>query len=68
MSPSPDAQMPSTYHVVSRAEPAACISIFTQVPAGVAAFHEAMSSSNANGAPTQSPIQLPLSYATATAL
>ena len=46
---SPDAQMPRVYHFVVRPLPAPLISTRIHVPSGVAAFHEATSSSNAKG-------------------
>src|SRR5688572_709577 len=64
MSPSPDAQMPSVYHLVSRAEPPPCISILIQVFAGVAALHDATSSSYAKTVDCQAPVHVPLSYGT----
>src|SRR5687767_15036867 len=64
MSPSPDAQMPSVYHFVSRPEPPPCISILIHVFAGVAAFHDATSSSYAKTVDCQAPVHVPLSYGT----
>src|SRR5438552_16911597 len=61
--PSPDAQIQSVYHFVVRPPPVACSSVLIQVPSGVAAFHEATSSSNANGVITGSEIHVPLWYA-----
>src|SRR6266542_2189732 len=60
--PSPDAQIPSTYHFVVRPLPVACSSVLIQVPSGVAAFHAATSSSNANGELTGADIHAPLWY------
>ena len=63
MSPSPEAHVTMLKNFVSRPPPRACISTRIQVFAGVSAFHEAMSSSNAKGTAVQSDVQTPLSKA-----
>src|SRR5687767_8350753 len=62
MSPSLAAQSASRYHFVSRPVPRACASTSIHDPAGVAADHEAMSSSKANGAALHAEVQVPYSY------
>src|SRR5256885_16172913 len=63
--PSPEAQMPIVYHLVSRPDPRACISVRIHVPAGVAAFHDATSSSNAKATGVHVDVHEPLWYAIA---
>src|SRR5687767_9540422 len=57
---SPDAQIPSVYHLVNRPLPLPSISTRIQVPSGVAAFHEATSSSNAKGVLNGAEVHVPL--------
>jgi hypothetical protein len=63
MSASLDAQVIRVKNFVSRPDPRACTSMRIHVPAGVSAFHDAMSSSKPNATAVQSEVHAPVSAA-----
>ncbi len=65
---SPDAQTPIVHQSLETVRSpflsrASCICTWIQVPLGVAAFHDATSSSNSKPGRNQGPVQVPDSYA-----